>query len=117
MLARQPDISRLALREMYFYASGTQAERFLRTRERLIQIFVDIVADGLKRGLISSDEDAETIAWVIFALFQIDIRRFLMSDNPSIAAAMKRFAKQLRILMVGLQARPEALTLGRSSGP
>ncbi len=34
--AQQPALSRLVLREMVFYESGTQAGRFQRTRERLI---------------------------------------------------------------------------------
>src|SRR5208282_6323802 len=41
--AQKPALSRLALREMIFYAAGPQAKRFLKTRERLIELIREIV--------------------------------------------------------------------------
>jgi len=113
--AKQPELSRLTLREMYFYASGVQGQRFLRTRERLIQLFIDIVTEGMKQGAIQSQESPAFLAWMIFALFQVDIRRFLMQEDLSIDAAVKTFARQLRVLMRGLSAKPGAFAVGRTS--
>jgi AcrR family transcriptional regulator len=52
LLGRQPELSRLMLREMTFYDSGRQAGRFQRTRERNIQIVGRIVADAIEQLVI-----------------------------------------------------------------
>lgn len=103
LMASQPDVWRLALREMYFYADGAQAERFLRTRERLIRLFADVFVHGLKAA--GSKEDPKLAGWMAFALFQIDIRRFLMRDKLNIDAAVARLGRQYRVLIQGALAK------------
>ena len=44
--AKQPSLSRFLLREMTFYNSGRQANRFQKTRERNIQLIGNIVEEG-----------------------------------------------------------------------
>ena len=46
--AKQPALSRLLLREMTFYDSGRQAQRFQRTRERNIQLVGRVVRQALE---------------------------------------------------------------------
>ena len=99
LMARQPEIWRLALREMYFYADGAQAERFLRTRERFIHLFVDAFAQALKAA--GSREDPKLAGWMAFALFQIDIRRFLMRDDLKVDGAVAELGRQFRVLIRG----------------
>jgi AcrR family transcriptional regulator len=99
LMGSQPELWRLALREMYFYADGAQAERFLQTRERLIRLFADVFAQNAKA--IASKEDAEVAGWMAFALFQIENRRFLMHKKPDIDGAVAELRRQYRVLIRG----------------
>src|SRR5215813_13377117 len=51
--AQQPALSRLVLREMVFYESGTQAGRFQKTRERLIDLLGRIAATAMAQKTIA----------------------------------------------------------------
>lgn len=53
---QQPALSRLALREMIFYAGGPEAKKFLKTRERLIGLIGDIVSLAIKADAIMPQE-------------------------------------------------------------
>jgi hypothetical protein len=53
---RQPKLSRLMLREMTFYDSGRQADRFHATRERVIRLVSGIIQRTLDRGAIRASE-------------------------------------------------------------
>jgi AcrR family transcriptional regulator len=48
---RQPELSRLMLREMTFYDSGRQADRFKATRERVIKLVGAVMQQALDRGM------------------------------------------------------------------
>src|SRR5664279_3715890 len=52
----QPALARLALREMIFYDSGTQAASFQKTRERLIRLFGHTVESAIKNAEIEPSE-------------------------------------------------------------
>src|SRR5262245_37128992 len=54
--AQQPALSRLVLREMVFYESGTQAGRFQKTRERLIDLLSRIAATAMAQKTIVTGE-------------------------------------------------------------
>jgi AcrR family transcriptional regulator len=79
--AQRPALSRLALREMLFYATGPQAKKYLKTRERLIGLVGDIVDMAIEQELIAPAEDSRTVAWVIFSIYQIEIRHWLSADE------------------------------------
>jgi AcrR family transcriptional regulator len=57
----QPELSRFKLREMMFYDSGKQANRFQATRERLAGLLTSIIAAGQERSTIKRSEDAAFI--------------------------------------------------------
>ena len=57
--AQEPALSRLALREMSFYATGTEAKKFLKTRERLVALITEVVGIAIDRQAISSAESPE----------------------------------------------------------
>ena len=99
LMGSQPDLWRLALREMYFYADGAQAERFLQTRERLIRLFADVFAHNAKTA--GSKEASEVAGWMAFALFQVENRRFLMHEKPDIDEAVAELRRQFRVLIRG----------------
>ncbi|WP_244563918.1 TetR/AcrR family transcriptional regulator [Ensifer aridi] len=107
--ARLPVLSRQALREMYFYQTGKQAERFMRTRERLSGLIGKLIGEAIAARVIHSEEPIDTIAQTIFAIYQVDLRRWLSTDDLDIDAAMEHLGHQLMVLMKGLSPRPEAL--------
>jgi AcrR family transcriptional regulator len=104
LMASQPDLWRLALREMYFYADGAQAERFLQTRERLIRLFADVFARNAKAA--GSKQASEVAGWMAFALFQVESRRFLMRDELDVDAAIAELGRQFRVLIRGALPKP-----------
>jgi AcrR family transcriptional regulator len=112
--AQQPELSRLLLREMTFYDSGRQASRFQKTREKNIKIVGDLMQMAADRKSIRTAEDPQFVGWVAFCIFQVELRRWLMSKNPVLSSGMKSLERALRLLMTGLDATPGAFNLRRS---
>jgi AcrR family transcriptional regulator len=104
--AQQPALSRLSLREMMFYETGPEAKKFLKTRERLIGLIRDIVDHAIEQKAIISSEDARLIAWVIFSIYQIEVRHWLSSDELNLQRGLNALRRQLVLLMNGLSPRP-----------
>jgi AcrR family transcriptional regulator len=99
---REPELSRLMLREMVFYDTGRQAEVFRATRQRLIRLIERIVATALERGAIRSREDHRTVAWVAFGIYQVEIRRWLASGDLDVENGMRALRRALKLLIDGL---------------
>jgi AcrR family transcriptional regulator len=102
---RQPALSRLALREMNFYAGGPEARNFLKTRERLIALINDVVDMAITRKALATREDSSLIAWVIFSVYQIEVRHWLSSNELHLARGLDNLRRQLVLLMNGLSPR------------
>lgn len=102
---QRPTLSRLALREMIFYAAGPEAKKFLRTRERFIALIENVVRLAIDRKEVSPHADAKLVAWVIFSLYQIEIRHWLSSDDLDITKGVDFLKRQLILLMDGLSPR------------
>jgi len=107
--ARQPELSRLLLREMTFYDSGRQASRFLQTRERNIRVLGRIVEMAAEQGALRLAEKPDFVGWVAFCVFQVELRRWLMGKTLNLADGMARLERALRVCMAGWGAKPEAL--------
>lgn len=102
---QRPALSRLALREMIFYAAGPEATKFLKTRERLIGLISEIVEFAIEQKEISPQEDPKTIAWIIFSIYQIEVRHWLSTDELDIKRGIAFLRRQLVLLMNGLSPR------------
>ncbi len=102
---RQPALSRLALREMSFYAIGPEAQKFLKTRERLIAVIGEIVDAAIVRQEIAPREESTLIASVIFAIYQTELRHWLSSDDLNVARGLDHLRRRLLLLMNGLSPR------------
>ena len=113
--ARQPALSRLVLREMVFYETGAQAGRFQRTRERLITLFGHSVEVALAQKAVSSREPPQFVGWTIFAVFQVELRRWLSMDEPDLATGLKALERALKLVITGLAPKPAALSTVRAS--
>ena len=97
----QPELSRFKLREMMFYDSGKQAKRFQATRERLVGLLTSIIAAGQERSTIKHEEDAAFVAWIAFCIYQVEMRRWLVTDSPELQSGLKRLEKALKLLLSG----------------
>lgn len=97
----QPELSRFKLREMMFYDSGRQAQRFQATRDQIMSLLTDIVRAGRLNGEVSSDQDPEFIAWVAFCIYQVELRRWLTTTQPALQVGLKRLEKALKLLLAG----------------
>ncbi len=97
----QPELSRFKLREMMFYDSGKQAKRFQATRERLVGLLTSIIAAGQQRGTIRCSEDAAFIGWVAFCIYQVEMRNWLVSNQPDLQKGVKRLEKALKLFLSG----------------
>lgn len=107
--ARNPVVSRAALREMYFYQSGKQSERFRATRDKLRSLLTRLIADAIQSGQIKSTETPAIIAQTMFAVYQVDLRIWLSSEEPRIKSGLESLRRKLEIVMRGLGPKKSAL--------
>jgi len=107
----EPRLSRLTLREMMFYDTGYQAKRFIKTRDRMIALCIDIVRIAQEKGEIGTKDDAHKVGAVIFAIFQIEIRRWLTPRKVVVEEGVAQLQQSLEIVTAGLAPRPNALKL------
>ncbi len=99
---RQPELSRLMLREMTFYDSGRQADGFQETRNRVIRLVGNVVKKALDRGTINSSENPEFIGWVAFSIYQVELRRWLTTKKLDTENGVETLQRALRLFMQGL---------------
>jgi AcrR family transcriptional regulator len=111
---RQPVLSRMMLREMTFYDSGTQAARFQQIRERNIRNVGRIVALARDAGALRTREKPDFIGWIAFCIFQVELRRWL-TTRESLPVGMAQLERALRAFMQGLDPAPAAFRRARPS--
>jgi AcrR family transcriptional regulator len=99
---REPRLARLTLREMQFYQVGPQAERFLQTRNRMIELSVRAIAIAQRNGEIRADEDARTVGMVVFSSFQMAIRLWLMRKRVRVEDGVSELARFIDVILKGL---------------
>ena len=114
---RQPELSRLMLREMTFYDSGRQADRFQATRERVIRLVGGIMKRALDRGTIRAPEDSGFVGWVAFCIFQVELRRWLTTKDLDIDEGMAALQRALKLFMQGLAPAKESLAVAERARP
>jgi AcrR family transcriptional regulator len=107
----QPEFSRMMLREMIFYDSGRQAARFRATRERVIRLVGQVVEIAAKDGAVKSSEQPGFIGWVAFCIYQVELRRWLASQNTDLTLAMADLKRALELFIRGLDPADRALQI------
>jgi AcrR family transcriptional regulator len=105
----QPALSRLALREMIFYETGAQAGRFQNTRQHLIELFGRAVELARTQNGIATKESASFVGWIIFSIFQVELRRWLSPDELDLDTGLKALERAFALFINGLKATPKAL--------
>ncbi len=96
---RQPELSRLMLREMTFYDAGRQAAAFQATRDRIIRLAGRIVKTAVERGTVSSSEDPDFIGWVVFGIYQVELRRWLTAKKLDLELGIATLGRALRLVV------------------
>ena len=108
--ARQPALSRLVLREMTFYNSGIQARSFQKTREALIDLIGEIVRLATIQNAVSSAEKSQFIGWVIFCIYQVELREWLSKDDLKLREGLDHLRRALKLFISGLHSTNEVVT-------
>jgi AcrR family transcriptional regulator len=107
--AREPEFMRYVLRELTFYSSGRQAERFQTGREAIISGLEGLVREARKRRALRSSAKDRAIAQLMFGVYQAEIRRWLTGAHPKPAGGLARLRAMLRIVVEGLRPGPGAI--------
>ena len=55
------------------------------------------------------------VGWTVFAVFQVELRRWLSDDNPNLRQGLQTLERALRLLITGLA--PQKAALASSQGP
>jgi AcrR family transcriptional regulator len=113
---RQPELSRLLLREMTFYDTGRQADRFQATRERVIRLVGSIMKLAIERGMISPSEDASFVGWVAFSIYATELRQWLMRKEPDVDEGMAQLRRALQLFLRGSMPSKESLVVSGQGG-
>jgi AcrR family transcriptional regulator len=99
---QEPKLSRLTLREMMFYESGPQAKRFLATRQKMTDLCRDTVKIAQSRQEIKSGDGYRRAGEVLFAVFQIEIRKWLTARRSKVDDGVLKLREALEIVIRGL---------------
>ena len=110
---QQPDLSKLMLREMMFYDSGQQADRFRTTRKHVIAMMVRAVELAMETKSIRTPEPARAVGWMLFCIYQVELRHWLAADEVSLETGLRHLAKTLRLAINGISPAPAPTALQR----
>lgn len=98
---RDHALSRILLREIFFFSEGVHAER-MRTHWRdVIERLARLVERARARGAVAADADTEGVARIVFALYQAEVRRWLAEPRPNVKRGIARFSELLALQMRG----------------
>ncbi len=100
---KDPEMSRILLKELVFYSEGKQAEAFLQIRGRLLSGIEMFVRAAQQKRLIRSKEDPKTIAKHFFFVFSAEIRWWIASAKPNPDAGLCDLERLLHLQIHGLQ--------------
>lgn len=106
--ARDPVFARYLLRELIFYETGSEAARFQEGRRGIVDRLERATMEAQRSGVIGSREPSRTIARLIFAVYQAEIRRWLLEASPDAAQGADRLRYVLCLVVDGLEPRPGA---------
>lgn len=100
--ARDPVFARYLLRELVFYEAGAEAARFQHGRRGIVDRIERATIDAQARGALGSREASRTIARLVFAIYQAEIRRWLLEKDPEPDDGLDRLRRVLGLVISGL---------------
>jgi AcrR family transcriptional regulator len=95
-------LSRDVTREITFYTTGMQSERFQATRAKTIECIAELVKNARKRDEVTAGEDDAFIDKTIFYLLAAEIRMWLAGASENPEDGLNELMKRLHLLMHGL---------------
>ncbi|HXY99089.1 MAG TPA: TetR/AcrR family transcriptional regulator [Stellaceae bacterium] len=102
---RQPNLSRIILKELTFYSAGPQARRFQGGRAQVLARLAELIGAAQRAGEIGSGEDAREIAYTVFSIYAAEIREWLGDAKPDLEAGFTALRRHFRLLLMGLGVR------------
>ena len=96
-----PAFARCVLREATFYVPRPGNHAF-EAMQRSTARIVDIVARARTRGEIDSPRDDAAIAHLIFEIYQMECRRWLVTDKPNVDDGLARLRETLEVVARGI---------------
>jgi hypothetical protein len=73
---------------------------------------------AMAQKMIAVSEEPRFIGWIIFSVFQVELRRWLSDDDPNLLQGLQTLERALRLVVSGLAPAKAALRLrtgGRSA--
>jgi len=107
--ARDPVFARYLLRELIFYETGAEAARFQEGRRGIVDRVERATMEAQDQGAIGSKETSRTIARLIFAIYQAEVRRWLLEPDPAPEAGLAQLRHVLGLVVSGLDPRASAI--------
>lgn len=102
--ARRPHLSKTVLRQMLFVEKGRQVRRFLGLREQLIGLCARVVDFAVKHQQIARPDDCAFVGWLLFGVYQVELRRWLWTDRSAEDSGIRRLRRALELVVNGLGA-------------
>lgn len=102
--AEQPGLSKYILRELTFFVSGVQGQRFQSNRHRVISQLVEHLSGAKARGLLKAGADPQDVGWVVFAIYQAEIREWLIDPAPDPGDGLLSLRRALNVALDGCAA-------------
>lgn len=121
LCAANPALMRLVLREVTFYEKGKQAQRYLRSRERLISLVGRAVRYAIDAGEAATPEDPDYVGAVLFSVLQAELRRWLSGPSHDVEAGLEDARRAFNLILPALTASgipaPHPSSRAAKSGP
>lgn len=98
----EPELSRSLLKELTFYTTGMQSERFQQSRAHTLAKLSELVSRAKLQKRITCKVNNDLIARAIFNIYACEIRRWLSHDRPKTERGIEELRQQFRLLIEGL---------------
>jgi AcrR family transcriptional regulator len=102
--SEQPGLSKYILRELTFFVSGVQGQRFQSNRHRVISQLVEHLGGAKARGLLKETAEPADVGWVVFAIYQAEIREWLVDPAPDPGDGLRSLRRALNVALDGCAA-------------
>lgn len=104
----EPKLARATLRELNFASAGKQSDRFRKNSARIMSLIGSSINAAQARGEVGRHFDRMHGAWIIFAVYQAEIRRHMILDSEDVEEGLNSLRESLRLLLRGLAPQPAA---------
>jgi len=113
---KDPELSRLILRELVFYSDGKQAAPFHLVRRRFLWAIEELVRTAQLKGSIRAPEDPSALARYIFYLTSGEIRQWIATPHPRATPGLAELRHVIQLYIDGLQPNGQPTTSSHGPG-